>query len=147
MSEYEHILRQLGSFGPYQRRAFILVSMFETPLAWAMLAPILLNIKPDWLCYDWETLQNSLIDQNISDPAYIRQINSMEALATYQYITNTTEANMTFIRNACPNDNSICPEITFVKGINSIVTQVSSVFLLKFLKIKIIQFRIALYFC
>jgi hypothetical protein len=58
MSEYEQILRQLGSFGPYQRRAFILVSMFETPLAWAMLTPILLNYRPDWYCTDWNILQN-----------------------------------------------------------------------------------------
>ena len=58
MSEYEQILRQLGSFGPYQRRAFILVSMFETPLAWAMLTPILLNYRPDWHCTDWTSLQN-----------------------------------------------------------------------------------------
>ena len=123
MSEYENILRQIGSFGPYQRRAFILVSMFETPVAWAMLAPMLLNIKPDWFCYDWTKLQDDLIGQNISDPVYIRNINNIDALKTYQFVTNTSQVNMSLIRNACP-DEHVCPEITFAEGVSSIVTQV-----------------------
>ena len=61
MSEYEKVLKQLGSLGPlkyfgkYQVRVFIIVSMFETPAAWAMLLPILINAKPDWICTDSNT--------------------------------------------------------------------------------------------
>ena len=46
MSEYEDILNEIRPFGPYQRRVFILVSMFETPLAWAMLLPIFTSASP-----------------------------------------------------------------------------------------------------
>lgn len=123
MSEYEQILRQLGSFGPYQRRAFILVSMFETPLAWAMLTPMLLNIKPDWFCYDWGGLQKSLLAKNLTDPSYIRGIDSVEELRTYLYLTNTSNTTLSRVKNVCPNDN-MCPEIAFEEGISSIVTQV-----------------------
>jgi hypothetical protein len=61
MSEYEKVLQHLGSlgpmksFGPYQVRVFIIVSMFETPAAWAMLLPVLINAVPDWTCDNNDT--------------------------------------------------------------------------------------------
>lgn len=124
MSEYEQILRQIGSFGPYQRRAFILVSMFETPLAWAMLTPILLNFKPDWFCTDWTSVQDGLISDNITDidESYIRQIDSQNKLQTFLYFVNFT-GNITTNRtkNTCFNDK-ICPGIEFDDEVKSIVS-------------------------
>lgn len=121
MSEYEKILREIGSFGPYQRRAFLLVSMFETPLAWAMLTPILLNFKPDWDCYDWKGLQDRLIAENYSE-TYVRGIDNAESLSMFRYFANYT-GNITIhsARNACPND-TVCPGIIFDEGVKSIVT-------------------------
>jgi len=121
MSEYENILRKIGSFGPYQRRAFILVSMFETPLAWAMLTPILLNRMPDWYCPDWQGLQNDLMP-NSSSPEMVSLINSYESLEMYQLQTNTSTVYLPTITNACPGDR-VCPDIHWKEDINSIVTQ------------------------
>lgn len=50
MSEYENVLEQIRPFGPYQIRIFVLVSLFETPLAWAMLAPIFTASNPGVFC-------------------------------------------------------------------------------------------------
>ena len=124
MSEYEDILRQIGSFGPYQRRAFLLVSMFETPLAWAMLTPILLNAKPNWYCPDWDGLHKSLIADNKTDPSFITQIRSIEDLTWYQKYTNTSYVNLTVTENTCTADNKICEGLTFEDDFNSIVSQV-----------------------
>ena len=122
MSEYENILRKLGSFGPFQRRAFILVSMFETPLAWAMLTPILLNRMPDWYCPDWPALQENLAaNGSYSDLA--KQVNSYESLDTYQLFTNTNTVHLPVNLKACPGGRT-CPDMTFKEDINSIVTQV-----------------------
>ena len=126
MSEYEKILRELGSFGPYQRRAFLLVSMFETPLAWAMLTPILLNYKPDFFCPDWDGLHDSLMD-NQTDPSLIKQIDNMQSLQWYQMFNNLSTVNLTMKRNECPN-NDVCSGIQFDGDIKSIVTQVTPLF-------------------
>lgn len=50
MKEYEKILEDIRPFGPFQIRVFLLVSMFETPLAWAMLLPMFTSAKPEELC-------------------------------------------------------------------------------------------------
>ena len=126
LSEYEDILRKLGSFGPYQRRAFLLVSMFETPLAWAMLTPILLNAKPDWYCPDWEGLHESLIAENRTDPSIIREIRNYEDLKWYQRYTNTSQINLTVTSNTCTLDNKICDGLRFQDDFNSVVSQVCS---------------------
>ena len=52
MSEYEKILEDIGPFGPFQVRIFLLVSLFETPLAWAMLVPIFTASNPGTACLD-----------------------------------------------------------------------------------------------
>ncbi|KAH3834353.1 organic cation transporter protein-like [Dreissena polymorpha] len=124
MSEYEKVLEQLGSFGPYQRRAFLLVSMFETPLAWAMLTPILLNYKPDWYCYDWPSIHQTLYNESAIDPAVIPRITDIEMLDYYKYLYNST-VNFTLNRtkNTCGPNNEICTGIEFEQGINSIVSQ------------------------
>lgn len=49
-TEYEEILVQSGGFGPYQIRIFILVSLFETPVAWVMLLPVLTGASSKWTC-------------------------------------------------------------------------------------------------
>lgn len=123
MSEYEEILRKLGSFGPYQRRAFLLVSMFETPLAWAMLTPILLNAKPDWYCPDWDGLHETLIEENKTDPSAIRLIRSYKDLEWYQRFTNTSTVNLTVTTNTCTKDNKICDGLKFQDDFNSVVSQ------------------------
>lgn len=121
-SEYENILRQLGSFGPYQRRAFLLVSMFETPLAWAMLTPILLNYRPDFYCPDWTGLQATLLQDNDSDPYLVSQIFSFQSLDLYQFLSNTSHVNVTVTTNQCHN-HTVCPGLKFEDGFTSIVTQ------------------------
>ena len=98
MNEFERVLKQLGSFGAYQRRVFILVSMFETPVAWAMLLPIFLNVVPDWKCLG---PSNVSIASNLS-------LNSSNELPVKQ----------------CAANGSICPQAVFTEDIYSIVREV-----------------------
>lgn len=102
MLEFENVLRQLGSFGPYQRRVFILVSMFETPVAWAMLLPIFLNVVPEWKCPDTSNaslVYNSSFTSNISFPLSINV-------------------------KKCSESGLLCPEASFTKEIQTIVSEV-----------------------
>lgn len=101
MLEFENVLRQLGSFGPYQRRVFVLVSMFETPVAWAMLLPIFLNVVPEWKCPDSSNASltyNSSFTSNISFP-----------------LSNVKK---------CSESGLLCPEASFTKEIQTIVSEV-----------------------
>ena len=59
MSEFEDILEDVGSFGPFQVTVFILVSMFETPAAWAMVLPIFTVATPAWNCHINDTVATS----------------------------------------------------------------------------------------
>ncbi|XP_033750131.1 organic cation transporter protein-like [Pecten maximus] len=99
MSVYETILHKIGSFGPFQRRVFILVSMFETPAAWAMLLPILLHATPDWECPDFQ--DNNTSSTNLS------------------YATNTSS----FVGNKCLPDGSQCQGLQFTGPFTSIVSE------------------------
>lgn len=102
MLEFENVLRQLGSFGPYQRRVFVLVSMFETPVAWAMLLPIFLNVVPEWKCPDSSNASltyNSSFTSNISFPLSINV-------------------------KKCSESGLLCPEASFTKEIQTIVSEV-----------------------
>lgn len=98
MNEFERVLKQLGSFGAYQRRVFILVSMFETPVAWAMLLPIFLNVVPDWKCLG---PSNVSIASNLS-------LNSSSVLPVEQ----------------CAANGSICPQAVLTEDIYTIVSEV-----------------------
>ena len=107
MSEYEQVLKQIGSFGPCQRKVFILVSMFETPAAWAMLLPILLNVTPKWIC------TSSHINSTFNDSGSwnISQHNISDAETT----------------NVCSADGNVCPGIQFTDDFTSIVSEVNMI--------------------
>ena len=68
MEEYENVLQQIRAFGPFQGRIFVLVSLFETPLAWAMLVPIFTAANPGFFCsgdsHD-DVLFNSTQDEDV----------------------------------------------------------------------------------
>ena len=51
MSEYEAVIDEIGSFGPSQREVFILVSLFEAPVAWGLLVhPVFASRMMPWYC-------------------------------------------------------------------------------------------------
>ena len=50
MSEFEEMLEEVGTFGPFQVTIFILVSLFEMPAAWAMVLPVFTAATPMWEC-------------------------------------------------------------------------------------------------
>lgn len=105
MLEFEDVLRQLGSFGPYQRRVFVLVSMFETPVAWVMLLPIFLNVVPEWKCPE---SSNAFLAYNSSLTANI-------SLST---------TNISLSINECSESGLLCPGASFTKEIQTIVSEV-----------------------
>ena len=93
--EYEDIIEKLGSFGPFQIRVFILVSMFETPAAWYMLLPVFTGAVPAWTCPSTPSLNNN------------------------------TESNNTDMDMACMPDNSVCSGISYTDEFTSIVSEVN----------------------
>ncbi|XP_060074393.1 organic cation transporter protein-like [Ylistrum balloti] len=99
MSEYENILHKIGSFGPFQRRVFVLVSMFETPAAWAMLLPIILHATPDWTCSGFG--HNNTSSVNLSEA------------------TNSSSLMV----NKCLPDGMQCPGLQFDGSFTSIVSE------------------------
>ncbi|KAJ8304939.1 hypothetical protein KUTeg_018522 [Tegillarca granosa] len=44
------ILRDLHQFGSFQRKVFILVSLFDLPSAWSMILPVFIGGNPGWTC-------------------------------------------------------------------------------------------------
>ena len=53
MRTFESILKEdVGEFGPFQVRLFILVSWFETPAAWSIFLPIFTLLPATWTCTD-----------------------------------------------------------------------------------------------
>lgn len=118
-SEFEEIIEQIGAFGPYQVRVFILVSMFETPLAWAMLLPALTSAKPPWICHD----DNDLY------------VNSTDSI--YNEELNATNFSLNFT-STCAANGKACQNIQFSSEFTSIVSEVS---------INTIPSQKCLYFC
>ncbi|KAJ8304097.1 hypothetical protein KUTeg_017680, partial [Tegillarca granosa] len=108
MSEYEAVLKKLGSFGPFQRRVFILVSMFETPAAWAMLLPILLSASPDYTC---------------SGPINVTNGNYDEGVTASLNVSSTLNLNNSTLLNTCFKNNHVCPGIKFIGGFTSIISE------------------------
>ena len=99
MSEYEAVLQQLGDFGPYQVRIFILVSLFETPLAWAMLVPIVTAANPGTFCSLFDHIGNSSSGLKVS-------------------LNNDSDVDI------CTVNQSLCGEIKFDPSFTSIVSEV-----------------------
>ena len=50
MMEFDHVLRIIGEFGPYQRRLYILVNLAIIPAAFQMLMNIFVARSPQWNC-------------------------------------------------------------------------------------------------
>ncbi len=96
MSEFEAVLEQLGAFGPYQVRVFLLVSAFETPAAWAMLLPVFAHAKPSWIC-----------------PAL--EVNNTQG---------PDPSNVTVRYDQCMPSGDICQGANFTSGFTSIITEV-----------------------
>lgn len=105
MSEYENILQEIGAFGPYQVRVFILVSMFETPLAWVMLLPLLVHGTPDWTC-------------GVNMANFSEVLTNFTANKTHLQLENQTI-------DGCSADGVVCENATFSKEYTSIVTEVN----------------------
>nr|XP_022329707.1 organic cation transporter protein-like [Crassostrea virginica]XP_022329708.1 organic cation transporter protein-like [Crassostrea virginica]XP_022329709.1 organic cation transporter protein-like [Crassostrea virginica]XP_022329710.1 organic cation transporter protein-like [Crassostrea virginica] len=102
MYEFENVLSQLGSFGAYQRRVFVLVSMFETPVAWAMLLPIFLNVVPEWEC-----------------PGSSSNVSTS--------FNSSSNSNITLPKEQCTGSGSVCPGAVFSGDLNTIVSEWSLV--------------------
>ncbi|KAJ8304940.1 hypothetical protein KUTeg_018523 [Tegillarca granosa] len=101
MSEYEEILSDLHQFGSFQRRVFILVSLFDLPSAWSMILPVFIGGNPGWKC---PVAGNYTDDKNISSKG------------------------LNFTINTCSADDSICEGLSFNKDLTSILTEVMSVY-------------------
>lgn len=50
MMEFDHVLRIIGEFGPYQKRLYILVNLAIIPAAFQMLMNVFVARSPQWNC-------------------------------------------------------------------------------------------------
>jgi hypothetical protein len=57
MMEFDHVLRIIGEFGPYQKRLYILVNLAIIPAAFQMLMNIFIAREPQWSCSGLNTSQ------------------------------------------------------------------------------------------
>lgn len=55
--EFDHVLRIIGEFGPYQKRLYILVNLAIIPAAFQMLMNIFIAREPQWNCTTLNTSQ------------------------------------------------------------------------------------------
>ena len=97
MTQFDDILDDLGSFGPFQLRLFLVVSLFETPAAWSMFLPVFVSAKPTWRCPVWSP--------------------------DFGSSNTTTAANYT--ENTCTEANGICAGIEYTSEFTSIVSEVN----------------------
>ena len=104
MSQFDEVLDELGSFGPFQLRLFLVVSLFETPAAWAMFLPVFVAAKPTWRC----PVPSS------DDFSY-----SIDMLNT------TINETMKYTENMCTESNTVCTGIEYTSNFTSIVSEVS----------------------
>ncbi|XP_005098324.1 organic cation transporter protein [Aplysia californica] len=98
MSEYESILEQIRPFGPFQVRIFVLVSLFETPLAWAMLVPIFTASNPGSYCSYMDPDKNQ----------------SLGAFSSYNSSSSV---------DTCSKNESVCGEVVFKSTFTSVVSE------------------------
>lgn len=97
--EFEDILHGVGSFGPFQVMVFIVVSLFETPAAWAMFLPVFIHRQVRWVCKN----------------------------DTYHDKFNDTETNKTWSDGMNRSNCNRCPESErqYLDDFTSIVSEVS----------------------
>ncbi|XP_067666322.1 organic cation transporter protein-like [Haliotis asinina] len=104
MSEYEAVLTDLRPFGPFQVQVFILVSAFETPLAWAMLLPIFTSAKPPWTCGSVSVDTGQLVNSSL-----LKALNS---------------SNMSVVQEAeCLPSGELCQGMMFSEEFTSILSE------------------------
>ena len=112
MHEFEKVIQEVGAFGPFQVRVFLLVSAFETPAAWAMLLPVFAAAKPTWRCpsgyHDNYTLHGN-------------------SSVSYPHGNDVTESipNTSHTGQECTADGTLCPGVEFTSDFTSIATEVS----------------------
>ncbi|CAH1796783.1 unnamed protein product [Owenia fusiformis] len=116
-NQFEDVIEQLGGFGPYQRRIFLLVSLFETPAAWAMLLPVFTGATPTWSCplmmnYTYTNHDN----ENVTGDHHGNR--------TVDHHGNYSSGNMTYAETgACSSDGSICQSVQYSKDYTSVVSE------------------------
>ncbi|KAI0220240.1 Organic cation transporter protein [Lamellibrachia satsuma] len=102
MSQFDEVLDELGSFGPFQLRLFLVVSLFETPAAWAMFLPVFIAAKPTWRC----------------------PVPSSDDFSYNIDMLNTTiNKTMKYTENSCTESNTVCTGIEYTSNFTSIVSE------------------------
>jgi hypothetical protein len=89
--EFDHVLRIIGEFGPYQKRLYILVNLAIIPAAFQMLMNIFIAREPQWSC--------SGLNSSQSCPKKGRPCDSIRYTSTYTSIASEVsynESNETF---------------------------------------------------
>ena len=99
MADFEAVLKDVGEFGPFQVRLFLLVSMFETPAAWALFLNVFAAAKPDWRCLTYDGDNTSHVD------SYNASVSNASA--------------------ACTDSGQLCDGIVYTSDFTSIVSEVN----------------------
>lgn len=101
MAQFDEILDDLGSFGHFQLRLFLAVSLFETPAAWAMFLPVFVAAKPTWRC----------------------PVRSLDLSYGIHLLNTTINTALNYTENTCTESNSVCMGIEYTSDFTSIVSE------------------------
>ena len=102
MAQFDEVLDELGSFGHFQLRLFLVVSLFETPAAWAMFLPVFAAAKPTWRC----------------------PVQSPDLSNGIDWLNTTISTALNYTENTCTESNTVCAGIEYTSEFTSIVSEV-----------------------
>lgn len=113
MRDFDDILDEIGSFGPFQITVFLLVSIFETPTAWAMFLQVFVAADQPWTC-------SSLLSYNLTSGDNLIHVTSVNR-SLYAEDSFGTAQLCELIANGS------CGEILFMGDFTTVISEVYSV--------------------
>lgn len=110
MRDFDDILDEIGSFGPFQITVFLLVSIFETPTAWAMFLQVFVAADQPWTC-------SSLLSYNQTSGDKLIHVTSVNG-SLYAGDSSGHSQHCELIANGS------CGEIVFMGDFTTVISEV-----------------------
>ncbi|XP_013418049.1 solute carrier family 22 member 4 [Lingula anatina] len=133
MTDLEHVLAKVGQMGWYQLSLFLIISLSDIPVSWAMLSLIFTGDDASWRCPIARTNVTSAADDYLTDnsttlfDSLLYDVSSNVNIVsdgTLSNVSNVTKnSSDMYTYNTCTADNQVCPGIEFTSESSTIVTE------------------------